>query len=194
MKPGNIILALAGAAVLVVLGFLLLEVKGGSDADVSPEEQARALAEYRRHHAVAETPAPSELAADPGSSHRAPKPEPKPATPSRPLRMHGSDRSDEEISDRRPPPRLDEPEHDQEKVDERPEATRLYDHGDYPAALEAALKVLESDPRNIKMLRIVVSTKCSLNEVESARAYLRRLPRRDQRQMRTRCKNWGVDL
>jgi thioredoxin-like negative regulator of GroEL len=74
------------------------------------------------------------------------------------------------------------------------EATRLYDKGDYPGALDAALKVLETDPSNIKMLRVVVSTKCALNEVDSARSYFEKLPRHDQRQMRTRCKNWGVEL
>ena len=73
-------------------------------------------------------------------------------------------------------------------------AKKLYDKGDYPGALEAALKILETDPSNLKMLRVAVSTKCALNEVEAAKSYLERLPRRDQRQMRIRCKNWGVDL
>ncbi len=183
-----------------ILVLLLLGVRGGGKVEVSEEQRARALAEYRRRNQVtAVKPAediPVRRAKKPlGGRTPSIEPDEAEAKPRRSSRRL-SDRNPARASARAlaPVTESDSQNGAEEVVTGLKQATRYYDKGDYPAALESALLVLENDPRNIKMLRVVVSTKCALNEVDSARSYSKRLPRRDQRQMRTRCKNWGADL
>lgn len=200
MQARNIIIGLAGVAMVGILVVLLVGVRGGGKAEVSEEQRARALAEYQRRNRIAEVAKPlpdDKLPAPLFDRTRRPRPvvdeeDEKPArrAPRIPERRASRAQVEAAIDSARGE---DEAEGD-ETVAGMTQATRHYDKGDYPAALEAALAVLEDDPRNIKMLRVVVSTKCALNEVDSARSYSKRLPRRDQRQMRTRCKNWGADL
>ena len=73
-------------------------------------------------------------------------------------------------------------------------ANKAYDKGDYPTAEDAALEILKDSPRNIRMLRIVVSTSCIMGNAEQAKSYISSLPTRDQTQLRTRCSNWGLEL
>jgi hypothetical protein len=183
-----------------LLVVLLLRVRGGGKVEVSEEQRARALAEYRRRNQVSEVQKPADIPVR--RSKKALAGEPPPPAPE--LADGQRFRKPPRISDRRParpgPSGISQPTADDgqggadEVVTGMKQATRYYDKGDYPAALEAALAVLENDPRNIKMLRVVVSTKCALDEVDSARTFSKRLPRRDQRQMRTRCLNWGAEL
>jgi len=74
------------------------------------------------------------------------------------------------------------------------EVSSFYDRGDYQAAQDKALEVLESSPRNIRMLRVVVSTSCMFGELERARDLNTRLPKKSQEDMRKRCKRYGYDL
>ena len=67
------------------------------------------------------------------------------------------------------------------------EANRLYDQREHDAAQEAALKVLERSPGNIRMLRIVVTTACMMGETDKAQRHWSELPERDREQMATRC-------
>jgi hypothetical protein len=83
---------------------------------------------------------------------------------------------------------------DPEQDEKMASATAAYDKGDYQAAQERALAVLESSPRHIKALRIVVSTSCMFGEMERARELNARLPRKDQDVMRKRCQKYGGQL
>jgi hypothetical protein len=72
------------------------------------------------------------------------------------------------------------------------EANRLYDRSEHDAAQEAALRILERSPGNVRMLRIVVSTACFMGEPEKAQKYWLELPDRDREQMAVRCGRIGV--
>jgi hypothetical protein len=189
--------------VLAALVLLVMKVRGGSGAGVSDEERARALAEYERTRAALDREQPMQ-------SDRVGKRRKSPP----PLRAEKPAEDDEEKRVPRTPlgiprripaakqtfegarvaPKVDTDDEDDETKKQMKEATRLYDKGNYPAALEEALKVLDENPRNIKMLRVAVSALCSTGEVEKAQRYLAGLPKRDQVQMRRRCRKWGVEL
>lgn len=74
------------------------------------------------------------------------------------------------------------------------EANRYYDRQEFDTAQEAALKILERSPGNVRMLRIVVSTACFMGEPEKAQRYWNELPERDRVQMSTRCARVGVSF
>jgi hypothetical protein len=74
------------------------------------------------------------------------------------------------------------------------EANRAYDHGEFDDAKDIARKVLEKDPRNVRMLRILVSSECIAGEANEAQKYFAQLPVDDRAQMRTRCDRYGVTL
>jgi hypothetical protein len=69
---------------------------------------------------------------------------------------------------------------DPEQDEKMAAATDSYDNGDYQGAQEKALAVLETSPRNIKALRIVVSTACMFGEMDRARELNARLPKAQQ--------------
>lgn len=73
-------------------------------------------------------------------------------------------------------------------------ANKSYDRGDYPQAEEQALVILEEQPANTRMLRIVVSASCITGKHEQAQEYYAKLPARDQKDMRKRCQDWGLKL
>jgi len=72
------------------------------------------------------------------------------------------------------------------------EANRFYDRADYDGAHQAALKVLERAPGNVRMLRVIVSTACIMGEPEKAQTYWRQLPEHDRAQMTARCARYNV--
>ena len=209
MQPRNIILAIAGLAVLGVLALLLLEVSGDSEPDLSAEKRAKALAEYERRKAMTDRMADRLPTSGDRSSQQRPKPSESRRRPS----------ANERVERMRPPSRGGRPsgsrfgrrggdgetaadprraskdgkEADPMKV-RMTEATRFYDKGNYPAAQEVALEILEKDPGNIKMLRVAVSTLCATGDVDRAVRYLNQLPAGDQNQMRKRCEKWGAEL
>jgi len=74
------------------------------------------------------------------------------------------------------------------------EANRAYDHGDFDEAKQIAVKVLEKNPGNVRMLRIVVSAECIAGDSAEAQKYFTQLPEADRAQMRTRCDRYGVTL
>jgi len=74
------------------------------------------------------------------------------------------------------------------------EANKAYDRGDFDAAKEIALKVLAQEPRNVRMLRIMVSASCIEGDSVVAQKYYLDLPERDRAQMRTRCGRYGVSF
>ncbi len=70
---------------------------------------------------------------------------------------------------------------------------RLYDRKQYEEAREAALVLLDKQPDNRRMLRVVVSASCIMAEPAIAREYYAKLPVRDQKTMAKRCARYGVD-
>lgn len=74
------------------------------------------------------------------------------------------------------------------------EASRAYDRQDFDNARRIAVEVLATDPQNIRMLRIAVSSACALRDAASAKKHHARLPPRDQAHMRIRCSRRGIQL
>lgn len=67
------------------------------------------------------------------------------------------------------------------------EANRAYDRQDYDEAIKIAQRVLASDPDNVRMLRVVVSSACVMGDFDVGNAAFARLPTFDQSQMNRRC-------
>jgi hypothetical protein len=73
-------------------------------------------------------------------------------------------------------------------------ANKAYDHGDFDEAIVIAKKVLANDPANKRMLRIVVSASCILDDAATAQKNYLLLPvgGTDRADMKTRCDRYGV--
>lgn len=81
------------------------------------------------------------------------------------------------------------------KVDGQDEANRLFDRGDYDDAQKQAMKMLESEPTNARMLRIVVSSACFMGDSDKAQKYWSQLgEERDRAQMQVRCGRYGIQF
>ncbi|HUH03814.1 MAG TPA: hypothetical protein VML75_17585 [Kofleriaceae bacterium] len=202
MQIRRIILA---AAVVGVLGLVALVVLGLRDpdagADVPADRIAEARAEYERRTKLAggevgaPTPSPPAVKRTPREPVRPEQPEDRvfekqpreePAKRARPERVA--------LGMRQPAISMSAAGSDPELKKRMDEVSAAYDSGDYPTAHQLAIEVLGDSPRNIKMLRVVVSTSCSQGEGDLARKYAELLPERDRKAMATRCTRWGVDL
>ncbi len=201
MQVRRIVIAVAGLALLGLVGYLLLQVSGGSKTEISPEAKARALAEYQRRNAAQE-PAPEPPAV------RAPHVERTTARPPEPAQATNDDPPEPPVRRRISPPKIQplragasaamntssSSGPDDETKKQMAEIQEAYDHGDYPTAHELVLDVLKSQPRNVQMLRYGVSTSCAVGDVDHAREFSERLPERARKIMKVRCTRWGVDL
>ncbi|HEY1558848.1 MAG TPA: hypothetical protein VGF94_28690 [Kofleriaceae bacterium] len=75
------------------------------------------------------------------------------------------------------------------------QANKAYDRQDYDEAKTIAQKVLATEPRNVRMLRIVVSSSCIDGDSTMAQKYYVLLPKFDRDQMKLRCgRDYGVTL
>jgi hypothetical protein len=74
------------------------------------------------------------------------------------------------------------------------QANKAYDNGDFDEASAAAVKVLATDPGNIRMMRIMVSSGCQSGDIPTAQKYFLQLPLNDRSQMRIRCGRYGIVL
>lgn len=72
------------------------------------------------------------------------------------------------------------------------QANLAYDRGEFDQAKAIAGKVLDKDPTNARMLRVVVSASCIEGEAGPAQANFAKLPPDDQEQMRIRCARYGI--
>jgi hypothetical protein len=72
------------------------------------------------------------------------------------------------------------------------QANKAYDHQDYEDAKSIAGKVLAKLPKNVRMLRIMVSASCMEGDGAVAQKYYEDLPKPDRLQMRARCDRNGV--
>ncbi|MFN0246500.1 MAG: hypothetical protein ACKV2T_06305 [Kofleriaceae bacterium] len=73
-------------------------------------------------------------------------------------------------------------------------ANKAYDQGDFDEAIVVAKKVLSNDPSNVRMLRIVVSASCILDDATTAQKSYLMLPigGTDRADMKKRCDRYGV--
>jgi hypothetical protein len=75
------------------------------------------------------------------------------------------------------------------------QANKAYDRQDYEEAKSIAAKVLENDQRNVRMLRIMVSSSCLDGDSTTAQKYYVLLPKYDRDQMKLRCgRDSGITL
>ncbi len=74
------------------------------------------------------------------------------------------------------------------------EANKAYDRGDLDEAKVIARKVLATSPKNVRMLRIVVSASCIMGDNAEAQEAFAQLPQFDREQMKTRCARHGVSF
>jgi hypothetical protein len=98
------------------------------------------------------------------------------------------------------PPTIDTGPVDNNNVDDdlkasdgKTQATKLFDRGDWDEASKQALKMLETDPKDARMLRIVVSVACFTGDPDKAQKYWSDLgDDRDKAQMAVRCGRYGI--
>ena len=74
------------------------------------------------------------------------------------------------------------------------EANKAYDKGEFDEAVVIAEKVLKDDPKNVRMLRILVSSACIQGDSIIAQKHYLMLPAGDREQMRTRCGRYGISF
>lgn len=200
MQARKIIIAVAGVAVLCLVALLLLESRGDSKTAISAEKKARALAEFERRSRLAQPPAP---AADTPvrrrpvarASAESSEPATRGAPPPKPIRGPMEAARAVRASQLAPAVKLGGNGDDDEVKEQTENVRQSYDTGNYVDAQKLSLEALEKSPRNIKLLRYVVSSSCAVGEVETAREYAERLPKRDRDQMAKRCRqNWGAEL
>jgi hypothetical protein len=78
------------------------------------------------------------------------------------------------------------------KEDMMTQANKAYDAGDLDEAMSIARKVLETDPQNVRMRRVMVSSSCILGDAAIAQKHYLFLPPPDRETMRIRCARYGV--
>jgi hypothetical protein len=71
-------------------------------------------------------------------------------------------------------------------------ANKAYDRQDFDEAAALASKILQKDPDNVRMLRVMVSANCIGGDSAIAQTYYERLPKFDREQMKQRCDRYGV--
>jgi hypothetical protein len=72
------------------------------------------------------------------------------------------------------------------------QANKHYDKGEYEDAKAIAGKVLATQPTNIRMMRIMVSSACMDGDVPVAQKWFEQLPKADREQMKVRCAKYEV--
>ena len=71
-------------------------------------------------------------------------------------------------------------------------ANQAYDHSEFEDARALALKVVANDPKNARMLRILVSVACMEGDPAEAQKHFALLAERDRKDMRIRCERYSV--
>ncbi len=194
----KIALALATLLVVSALAGLVIAVNKSPTPDIPEEDLAKARQRHERAVAARSTPPPRSPTSPPKPRSLRPRPprdkakdRPRPTRPSQPDRSGG----DEDSSSQNRPLTAETPASKALALKERMDAAnRQYDLGDYEAAVDAAREILQDEPRNVRMLRIMVSAGCLMGNEDQARLYYEPLPERDKRQMRIRCARYEINL
>ena len=75
------------------------------------------------------------------------------------------------------------------------EASRLYDQREYDDAIRLAKTILENEPDNIRVMRVMISSACASGDLGLARTYFDKLKRpKDRRDMTKRCERFGAPI
>lgn|GEM_PF-1618601 len=195
MHPRSIALAAFAGLIFLALVYLSVKVNAGSDNGASAAELQQAMAYHKRHKRRAPTATLPPPRSRPRSSvtrrkpsttraaERTPRPPPEDrARPtirrSRPVRTVSISRSNRGVQLRKT----------------MREANRAYDRQNYDEASKRALEILKEHPRNVRMLRVVVSSACFMGNEDQAREYYAKLPKRDKTHMRIRCARMKIKL
>ncbi|MBT8491642.1 MAG: hypothetical protein KJO07_01170 [Deltaproteobacteria bacterium] len=184
-------LILFGLGALVVAALALLAIEASSDQDIEVDESELVRARVKSRQVARSAPA----AVRPRAEVAVAKPD---------------DRSDEQQREIfKKPPSIPQPgpanavrakgevtmsPGTEDFVLAMDQANKAYDRGDYMGALESAESLLETQPNNVRMLRIAVSSHCILGNADEAGTFYDRLPARDQRQLSRRCRRYGVEF
>lgn len=176
MNPKNLALLTGAIAILAVGVYLFLEVKA-TPAEATPSAQVSArpkpTVSHDEHPQVVATQTPIGV--------------PPPPSPTAPVRTTQANPAPIE---RVPPP---EDQAVDLKTDNLMElANKAYDRQDFDEATAMAQKVLQKDPTNVRMLRVMVSANCIGGDSGIAQQYFERLPKFDRDQMKARCDRYGV--
>ncbi|HTM21019.1 MAG TPA: hypothetical protein VL172_10940 [Kofleriaceae bacterium] len=201
MRARTIVLLAAGVLVLGAFLYLAIDVSRGSGSGATPSAAGDDGAHHGRGTVAAQRSLPTPRSprapaaevddADPAAAPAAPPARPPVLRgPHTPMAAVGAAAGAGALPGAAPATSNSDPEQDEKMAD----ATASYDSGDYQAAQEKALAILESSPRNIKMLRIAVSTSCMFGDLAKAKELNARLPKAQQEQMRRRCKKNGGDI
>lgn len=192
MNVRTIILSLSTGLVVIALFALFLKVRG----DAAVEVPERALEEARQRHERAKA-SHARAAAMPATASRPARP-----APAREVEAPAP----EDLPDERPRPSLgmnrgDQPftmnnamQQGRALTERMNEVNKLYDRRDYEAAIAAAQEILKDTPRNVRMLRVVVSSACIMGEEGMAREHYALLPEQDQQHMSVRCRRFGMEF
>ena len=191
MPIRSILLAVSGGLVVVAIIALFVEV---NEAPAKPN-QAKIDEARQRHKRTRSAPAAGNMS-DPWARNTADTP----AQPKLGVETPSIPPPEPVIEEERPaPPTAREAATPDLEGDPRlevssakDEANRLYDKMDYDGALQKALSVLEKEPGDIRMTRVVVSAACQLGDADKAKQYWLQLPPHDQNQMTRRCQRFGI--
>lgn len=75
------------------------------------------------------------------------------------------------------------------------EVSRLYDQREYDDAIKLAKTILETEPDNVRVMRVMISSACASGDVALARSYFDKLKRpKDRRDMTKRCERFGASI
>lgn len=197
MSPRNIALTVSGAVVLLAILMLFIEVRAAPPTP-SPNhiDEARQRARRPRPAAPAEDPwtrrDPERAEAAQNAAERAIARAPR-------LGVDTPRSDDGDPLDVPPPPSPTaaavpnlEGDPRLEVSTAKDEANRLYDKMDYEGAMQRAMQVLEKEPGDVRMMRVVVSSACQLGDADKAKQYWQQLPPHDQNQMTRRCQRFGI--
>lgn len=73
------------------------------------------------------------------------------------------------------------------------EASRLYDQREYDEAIKLSQAILASEPDNVRVMRVLISSACASGDVGLANTYYAKLTRvKDKRDMKKRCERFGA--
>ncbi len=196
MQVRSIVLAGFAGIIALALVYLSVKVNASPATGATDQELAQARAFHKRNKrgtASVTTRPPTSFRSKPRVNRRTPRTKPttakrdrtssvsknmwnRPRTkPMRKLSLKGKNRGTELREKMR-------------------EANKAYDRQDYDEATKQALEILKTHPRNIRMLRVMVSSSCFMGEADTAKKYYAKLPKRDKAHMRIRCSRMKIKL
>ena len=180
----HIVLAVSAIAVLAMGVYLFNEVRATPTPDPVPQRTAAQPPAPKADEPEDKPPEPTKVASRPAAN---------PVRETQPIRTAPPPPAASDT----PPPSVDSVTAELDKPNPKldavmGEANKAYDHGDFDDAKGIALKVLQKDPANVRMLRIVVSANCIDGDFAEAQKHYLSLPQGDREQMKVRCARYGV--